>query len=66
MENLKITLAAARVNAGLTQNEVARKMKVSRQTIMKWEHNKLIPKPAEILMLSQIYNIPIDNIFLRN
>lgn len=66
MENLKITLAAARVNAGLTQNEVARKMKVSRHTIMKWEHNKLIPKPAEILMLSQIYNIPIDNIFLRD
>lgn len=65
MKNLKITLAAARVNAGLTQNQVAEKMQVSRHTIMKWENNNLIPKPAELLMLSKIYDIPIDNIFLK-
>ncbi len=34
----KITLKAARVNAGLTQKEVAGKMGVSVQTINKWEN----------------------------
>ena len=37
MEKLQISLAAARVNAGMTQDDVAKKMKVSKNTIVKWE-----------------------------
>lgn len=64
METLQISLAAARVNAKLTQEEVARKMQVSKQTIINWEKGKVIPKIPEIEMLSRIYNIPQNNIFL--
>lgn len=61
---LKIKLAAARVNAGMTQQDVADKMHVSKNTIINWEKGKVIPKPAEIKMMSFMYNIPEDNIFL--
>lgn len=63
---LKIRLAAARVNAGMTQQNVADIMKVSKNTIINWEKGKVIPKPAEIKMMSSIYNIPEDNIFLSS
>ena len=36
-KKLQITLAAARVNAGFTQEEVAKKMGISKQTIINWE-----------------------------
>ena len=64
MEKLQISLAAARVNAKLTQEDVAKRMQVSKQTIINWEKGKVIPKIPEIEMLSRIYNIPQDNIFL--
>lgn len=64
METLQISLAAARVNAGLTQTDVATKMRVSKQTIVNWEKGKIIPKPAQVEMMCRIYNISMDNIFL--
>lgn len=63
-DKLQITLAAARVNAGLTQGDVAEKMHVSRQTIVNWEKGRVVPGIPEIQMLSRIYKIPQDNIFL--
>lgn len=64
MEKLQISLAAARVNAGMTQEEVARKMRVSKTTIFNWENGKSSPRLSDIEMLSRIYNISKDNIFL--
>lgn len=66
MEKLQITLAAARVNAGLTQSDVASKMHVSKRTIVNWEKGIVIPSFANIHALSGLYNIPEDNIFLPN
>lgn len=64
MEKLQITLAAARVNAGMTQEDVANKLKVGKRTIINWEKGTSIPSFADMNMLSQIYGIPMDNIFL--
>lgn len=63
-EPIQISLAAARVNAGLTQAEVAEKMGLSKQTIVNWENGRVIPKPAQMEMLGRIYNMPLDFIFL--
>ena len=62
--NIKISLAAARVNAGLTQDDVAKKMGVSKQTIINWEKGRIVPKIPEIKMLTDIYNISEEYIFL--
>ena len=63
-EPIQISLAAARVNAGLTQAEVAEKMGLSKQTIVNWENGRVVPKPAQMEMLGRIYNMPLDFIFL--
>ena len=64
MAEIQISLAAARVNARLTQEEVAKRMKVSKRTIINWEKGIVIPSFANINTLSAIYEIPEDNIFL--
>lgn len=64
MSKIQITLAAARVNAGFTQEDVAEKFKVTKQTIINWEKGRKELKTAEFNMLSEIYKIPKDNIFL--
>lgn len=64
MNEIKISLAAARVNAGFTQSEVAAAMKVSKNTIVAWENGKSEPKMAQGRQLSELYGIPLDNIFL--
>lgn len=38
---MKISLAAIRVNADITQKELAKKMKVSNKTINNWETGKV-------------------------
>lgn len=64
MAEIKISLAAARVNAMFTQDEVAEKLKVSNKTIVNWENGKSKPSYATLKTLSDLYNIPMDNIFL--
>ena len=64
METLRITLAAARVNAGLTQEEVAKSIKVSKNTLVSWEKGYSEPTISQGRELSNLYKIPLDNIFL--
>lgn len=63
-KTIQISLAAARVNAKLTQEEVARKLKVSKNTLVAWENGKGEPKISQARELSELYCIPLDNIFL--
>lgn len=61
---LKISLAAARVNARMTQTAVAEKMNVSKQTVINWEKGKTVPGTAQLQFLCNLYNFPVDYIFL--
>ncbi len=61
---LKISLAAARVNAKLTQEEVANRLHVSKTSVVNWENGKVIPTFSTVQALSAVYDIPVDNIFL--
>lgn len=62
MNILKISLAAARINAKLTQEDVAKIAGVSRQTIMNWENGKAKLSVADLHLLSHIYDIPVNNL----
>ncbi len=66
METIQISLAAARVNAGLTQDDVAKRMQISKNTLVNWEKGKAEPSVTQGRLLSDIYKIPLDNIFLPN
>lgn len=61
---LQISLAAARVNAGMTQEDVSRALKVSKNTIVSWEKGATEPTISRVRELSELYNIPLGNIFL--
>lgn len=49
-----------RKKAGLSQEEVADKLGVSRQTISKWETNQTVPELIKAKLLCQLYNISYD------
>ena len=60
---LKIKMAAARVNAGLTQKEFAEMCGVRVETVNSWEQGKTEPPVSVIRKLSEQSNIPMDFIF---
>lgn len=60
----QISLAAARVNANLTQADVAKMLNVTPQTVVNWEKGDGEPKISQALKLSAIYKMPLDYIFL--
>lgn len=64
MKILQISLAAARVNAEMTQEDVAKELHVGKQTIVNWEKGATEPKISQMRQLSVLYKIPVENIFL--
>ncbi len=64
MERIQISLAAARVNANLTQEDVARALNVGKQTVVNWEKGRSEPKMSQSRELSLLYRMPLDYIFL--
>ena len=64
MQKFQISLAA-RVNAGLTQDDVAKALKVGKQTIVSWKIGKSEPKMSQSRELSELYKIPLDYIFYQ-
>ena len=49
-----------RKKAGLSQEDVAEKLGVSRQTVSKWETDQTIPELIKAKLLSQLYNVSYD------
>lgn len=59
---MKITLRAARVNAGLSREEVAAKLAVNVSTVASWEAGKTKPSLDNFKHLCQLYEWPEDGI----
>ena len=64
---MAITLKAARVNAGLSQTEAAKKLDVAPETLSRWEKGKSFPSVPQISSIEDIYHISYADInFLPN
>ncbi|GKV66734.1 MULTISPECIES: helix-turn-helix transcriptional regulator [unclassified Sporosarcina] len=59
---MKLSLEALRVNAGMTQQDVADRLGVSRSTVIKWEGGIVEPKELVIYALAKLYEVEIDTI----
>lgn len=59
---MKITLAAARVNKGYTQKELAELIGISHYTLLKWEKGKSFPKVPQIQKLEELLGITYNDI----
>ncbi|AOP13614.1 helix-turn-helix transcriptional regulator [Bacillus sp. FSL K6-1109] len=57
---MQLSLEALRVNAGMTQQDVADRLGVSRFTVMKWENGDVRPKEIVIYALAKLYSVDID------
>lgn len=62
---MQITLKAARVNAGLTQQQVQQATGIARSTLISWEHGKTSPKATELSKLCELYAVGIDRIKIK-
>lgn len=60
---MQITLEAARINAGYTQEEAGKRFGVHYQTIAKWEENNSRMPYEMIKRIPEIYGIPSKYIF---
>ncbi|MBO0432348.1 helix-turn-helix transcriptional regulator [Enterococcus sp. DIV0660C] len=55
-----------KIEKKLTQEELAEKILVSRQTISNWENQRAIPTTDNIILLAQLFNLPIDYFYSEN
>lgn len=56
----KITLAAARVNAGLSQDEAAKRINVSKETLSNYERGKTVPDWGTVKRIEEVYDFSSD------
>lgn len=59
---LKTILKQMRNERQLTQEEVAEKIHVSRQTISNWENRRNLPDLNSMILLSEVYDISLDEL----
>lgn len=45
-----------------SQEQVAEKLKVARQTISKWELGETTPEMEKLIMISELYNVTLDEL----
>lgn len=61
-EMTRMSLKAARVNAGLTQKEVATKLGIGNGTLSDWENYVSFPRADLIPKLCELYGVQYDQI----
>lgn len=62
MNEIAAFLKALRKSKGLTQVELADMLNVSNKTVSKWENGLGIPEMSTLLLLSDIYEVSVDDI----
>ncbi|MBS5685227.1 MAG: helix-turn-helix transcriptional regulator [[Clostridium] innocuum] len=50
------------MNSGLTQEQVAEDIKVTRQTISNWENERSYPDIMNVIDLSNLYSLSLDDL----
>ena len=48
--------------AGISQEQLAEQLDVSRQSISKWELNDAVPEISKIIILSELFSVSTDEL----
>ena len=59
-------LKALREEEGISQSELAEQLNVSRQAVYKWESNKGYPDIENLIRISDIFNVTIDELIRKD
>ena len=63
---LKDNIKTIRKSKGLSQEELAIKLNVVRQTISKWEQGLSVPDAEMLINISEVFEIPVSEILGEN
>lgn len=61
---MKNTIKVQRAIKEITQEELARQISVSRQTINAMEANKYVPSTVLALKIAKVFNKPVEELFI--
>lgn len=61
---MKNNIKIERAINGLTQEDLANKVSVSRQTINAMEANKYVPSTVLALKIARLFNKPVEQVFI--
>ena len=64
--NLKDNLKRLRKEHNLSQEDLAEKLGVSRQSVSKWESGQAYPEMDKVLQICQLFNLNIDELLNQN
>lgn len=64
--NIGKKLLDARKKANLSQEEIAEKLNITRQTVSKWESNETVPNINQVKLLAKIYKISLEELLNYN
>ncbi|AZJ19944.1 helix-turn-helix domain-containing protein [Bacillus wiedmannii] len=59
-------LKRLRESKGFSQEDVAKKIGVTRQAVYKWENDKSCPDIENLILLSEMYNVTLDELIKGN
>lgn len=54
-----------RINSGLTQEQLAEKLSVSRQSVSKWEMEQSLPEIDKVVLMSRLFSVGTNEILLE-
>lgn len=60
--NIGEKIKQKRKDSKFTQEEIAERVHVSRQTISSWENSKSLPDVTSLILLSDIYHVSLDEL----
>lgn len=59
---MPLTLKAIRINKGFSQEEAARKLGISRDTLSNWERGETYPNIPQLKNIEKVYEVSYDSI----
>lgn len=60
--NFSQKLLSLRKEKGLSQDELGSQLKVSRQTVSKWELGETTPEMNKLILISELFDISLDEL----
>lgn len=55
-----------RINNGLTQEQLAEMLSITRQSVSKWEMDQALPEIDKVIMMSKLFSVGTDEILLED
>ena len=56
------TLIFLRKQRGMTQNELAEKLDISRQAVSRWERGTAAPSTENLVRIGKLFGVPVDDL----